>query len=350
MDEWVVIGGGQSGLAAAWAVKAAGCRPVILEAGERPVGSWAGYYDSLTLFSPVRFSSLPGLAFGGDPERYPHRDEVVDYLARYAEWLQVDVRTGCRVAKVVAGDGGFEVLLADGRRLGAARVLAATGGFGTPHRPALPGLDRFTGPVVHAAEYRDPAPFEGKRVVVVGAGNSAVQIAVELASCARVTVASRQPVKFVPQRPLGRDVHWWWRVTGVDRAPIGRWLPPQFSTPVLDAGAYRAAIEAGRPDRRPVFTGLDGGTVTWADGRREPVDAIVLATGYRPGLGYLEAMGALDPDGRPLHRDGLSTKHRGLGYVGLEWQRTLASATLRGVGPDARHVVRRLRGGRRHRS
>jgi putative flavoprotein involved in K+ transport len=280
---------------------------------------------------------------GGDPERHPHRDEVVDYLVRYAEWLQADVRTGCRVEEVVAGDGGFEVLLEGGRRLGADRVIAATGGFGTPYRPALPGLDRFTGSVVHAAEYRDPSPYEGKRVVVVGAGNSAVQIAVELAARARVTLASRKPVKFLPQRPLGRDVHWWWRVTGVDLAPVGRWLPKQFSTPVLDTGAYRAAIEAGRPDRRPVFTSLDGAEVTWADGGREPVDAIVLATGYRPGLGYLEAMGVLDHDGNPRQREGVSTTHRALGYVGLEWQRTLTSATLRGVGRDARYVVRRLR-------
>ena len=345
MEEWVVIGGGQSGLAAAWAVRQAGGRPVVVEAGERPVGSWAGYYDSLALFSPARSSSLPGLAFGGDPDRYPRRDEVVDYLARYAEWLRVDLRTGCRVEKVVAGGSGFEVLLEEGR-LGARRVIAATGGFGAPYRPALPGLDRFAGSVVHAAEYRDPAPYEGKRVVVVGAGNSAVQIAVELASHARVTVASRKPVKFVPQRPLGRDVHWWYAVTGVDRAPIGRWLPKQFSTPVLDAGVYRAAIEAGRPDRRPMFTDLDGAEVTWADGGRESVDAIVLATGYRPGLGYLEAMGALDPDGYPRHRGGVSTTHGGLAYVGLEWQRTLASATLRGVGRDARYVVRHLR---RHR-
>ncbi|MEU4446526.1 NAD(P)/FAD-dependent oxidoreductase [Actinosynnema sp. NPDC050801] len=342
MEQWVVIGGGQSGLAAAWAVKAAGGQPVVLEAGKWPTGSWAGYYDSLALFSPARFSSLPGLAFGGDPDRYPHRDEVVAYLARYAEWLGVEIRTGRRVEKVVAGAGGFEVAVASGERVPARRVIAATGGFGTPYRPALPGLGRFAGSVVHAAQYRNPEPYAGKRIVVVGAGNSAVQIAHELAAVARVTLASRKPVRFVKQRPWGRDVHWWWSVTGVDRAPVGRWLPKQFSTPVLDEGTYRAAITAGRPDRRPMFTDLDGDRVTWADGSRERVDALVLATGYRPGLGYLEAMGALDADGYPRHRSGLSTTHPGLGFVGLEWQRSLSSATLRGVGPDARYVVRRL--------
>ncbi|MCS7482851.1 NAD(P)-binding domain-containing protein, partial [Umezawaea endophytica] len=89
----LVIGGGQSGLAAAHAVKAAGGSPVVLEAGERPTGSWARYYDSLTLFSPAKYSELRGLAFGGDPDRYPHRDEVVDYLARYATRIDVDIRT-----------------------------------------------------------------------------------------------------------------------------------------------------------------------------------------------------------------------------------------------------------------
>lgn len=342
MEEWVVIGGGQSGLAAAHAVKAVGGRPVVLEAGGRPTGSWAGYYDSLTLFSPARYSSLPGLAFGGDPDRYPTRDEVVDYLARYAEHLDVDIRTGHRVEEVVAADDGFEVVLAD-RTLRARRVIAATGGFGAPHRPALRGLDAFTGSVVHAAEYRDPAPYRDQRVVVVGAGNSAVQIAVELAGTARVTLASRKPVRFSPQRPAGRDLHWWLKVTGVDAAPIGRWLPDRFSTPVLDTGAYASALAAGRPDRRPVFTDLDATTVTWADGAKEQVDAIILATGYRPGLSYLGSTAALGPDGYPHHRAGLSTTHRGLGYVGLEWQRSLSSATLRGVGRDARYVVRRLR-------
>ncbi|MFC6091538.1 flavin-containing monooxygenase [Saccharothrix lopnurensis] len=342
MVEVLVIGAGQSGLAAAHAVKFAGGSPVVLEAGDRPTGSWAGYYDSLTLFSPARYSALPGLAFGGDPDRYPHRDEVVAYLARYAEWLGVEIRAEQRVEKVVAGAGGFEVVVAGGERVAARRVIAATGGFGAPYRPALPGLERFAGAVVHAAEYRNPEPYAGKRVVVVGAGNSAVQIAHELAAEARVTLASRKPVHFVNQRPLGRDVHWWWSVTGVDRAPVGRWLPQQFSTPVLDEGIYRAAITAGRPDHRPMFTGLDGDAVTWFDGIRERVDALILATGYRPGLGYLEAMGALDANGYPRHRSGLSTTHPGLGFVGLEWQRSLSSATLRGVGPDARYVVRRL--------
>ncbi|MFC0071974.1 FAD-dependent oxidoreductase, partial [Umezawaea endophytica] len=140
----------------------------------------------------------------------------------------------------------------------------------------------------------------------------------------------------------GRDLHFWLTVTGVDIAPVGRLLPKHFTTPVLDAGVYRAAVAAGLPDRRPLFTGIDGSTVVWAEGTRETVDVIVLATGYRPDLGYLTPLGALDVDGWPLHRGGVSSGHTGLGYVGLEWQRSLSSATLRGVARDARHVLGRI--------
>ncbi|MEV0430928.1 NAD(P)/FAD-dependent oxidoreductase [Micromonospora sp. NPDC050495] len=338
----VVVGGGQSGLAAAGALRRAGRRPVILEAGEEPVGSWPRYYDSLTLFSPARYSSLPGLPFEGDPDRYPYRDEVVDYLRRYAATLDADIRTGQRVVEVTADGPRFGVHLADGDVLAARSVVAATGGFGRPHRPSIPGLDRYTGTLLHACDYRNPEPYRGQRVVIVGAGNSAVQIATELAKVARVTLATRAPVRFAPQRPLGRDLHFWYTVTGLDIAPIGRWLRHPPTVPVLDQGPYRAALAAGRPDRRPVFTVVDGNLVTWPGGESESVDAIILATGYRPDVGYLAPLGALDPHGSPRHVRGMSTTHPGLAFVGLEWQSSLNSASLRGVGRDARRVAASL--------
>ncbi|WP_335617988.1 flavin-containing monooxygenase [Lentzea guizhouensis] len=178
-------------------------RPLVLEAGAEPVSSWPHYYDSLTLFSPARYSALPGLPFPGDPEHYPHRDEVVDYLRSYAAPLDTDIRTGHRVAKV-AHDNGFRVTTDDGTDFAAPIVIAATGGFGRPHRPALPGLDDFPGTVLHAAQYRSPEPFHDQRVILVGAGNSAVQIAAELADHAQVTLATRKQVKFSAQRPFGR--------------------------------------------------------------------------------------------------------------------------------------------------
>jgi putative flavoprotein involved in K+ transport len=331
----VVIGGGQAGLAAAYALRNAGRTPVVLEAGAEPTGSWPSYYDSLALFSPARFSSLPGMAFPGDPDRYPHRDEVIDYLRRYAKNLDADIRTGHRVQAVRRDNEQFRVEVHGETMLTAPLVIAASGAFGHPHRPGLPGLDSFTGAVLHSADYREPRPFAGQRVVVVGAANTAVQVGVELAEHATVTLATRAPVKFAPQRPLGRDIHFWSTVSGFDHLPIGHLIRNPPHMPVIDHGRYRRAVQAGRPDQRRTFTAIDGTQLTWPDGTREHVDTIILATGYRPALSYL------DPAARS-HSRGLSTVHPGLGFVGMEWQRSFASATLRGVGRDARHVVRRL--------
>ncbi|MFD8412291.1 flavin-containing monooxygenase [Streptomyces sp. NPDC059650] len=341
--EVVVIGGGQAGLATAQALVQTGLQPVVLEASDRAAGAWPRYYDSLTLFSPARFSALPGVPFGGDPDRYPHRDEVVAYLTTYADRLQADIRTGQRVAAVLADGGGFTVELEGGGRLSARAVVAASGSFGRPHHPDLPGLATFGGQVLHAADYRSPAAFAGQRVVVVGAGNSAVQIAAELARESRTTLATRAPVRFARQRLLGRDLHFWLTRTGLDTAPLGRLLRTPPGQPVLDDGRYRAALAAGSPDRRPMFLRLDGDKVTWTDGITERLDALILATGYRPDVPYLAVLGgALDASGRPRHRNGASPAHPGLAFVGLEWQRSLSSNSLRGVGRDAERAARRL--------
>ncbi|MFG2018133.1 flavin-containing monooxygenase [Actinomadura geliboluensis] len=343
----LIVGGGQAGLATAHIARSLGRAPILLEEGDQPVGSWPHYYDSLTLFSPARRSALPGAVFPGDPDGYPARDEVVAYLADYAARLDADIRTGHRVEKVVvagAGDRrGFEVVTAGGEVFAAPMVIAATGGFSRPHRPDLPGLDGFSGTVLHSSDYRRPEPFAGKRVVIVGGGNSAVQIAIELAAHARVTLATRHPLRFMAQRVLGVDMHIWLQRTGLDAAG---WARPLLTggkgTPVFDTGTYRDAIATGNPDRRPMFTRLDGDQVVWSDGSRERTDVLLLATGYRPGVDYLAGLGALDEESRPRHRGGISTTHPGLGYVGLEWQRSFASATLRGVAADARHVLTRL--------
>ncbi|RKS07150.1 putative flavoprotein involved in K+ transport [Nocardiopsis sp. Huas11] len=335
----VVIGAGEAGLATVQAANGHRVRPLVLEASGEAGGSWPHYYESLTLFSPSPYASLPGHAMPGGGATYPHRDEVAAYLRDYAERLDADFRFGQKVTRVERDGGGFTVTTADGTRHGARALVAASGTFTRPHRPRLPGLDGFTGTVLHSSEYRTPEPFRGQRIVVVGAGNSGVEIAVELARVARVSLASRAPIAWVDQRPLGRDVHWWGAVTGVDSAPVGR-LWERVRTPVIDDGRFRAAFATGSPDRRPLFARLSGRRVEWADGTTEEVDTVLLATGYRPALDFLDGTGALDEAGRPLHSGGVSTTVPGLGYVGLEFQRSYSSASLRGVGRDAHRVVR----------
>lgn len=336
-----VIGAGQSGLAAAQALLDHGLHPVVLEASHQSAGSWPHYYDSLTLFSPARHSALPGLPFPGeDPDRYPHRDEVTDYLIRYAGRLDADIRTRTPVTAVETDNGGFTLHTADGHRLHADGIVAATGSFANPHHPTLPGQDTFTGQILHVADYRTPPPYAGRRILVVGAGNSAVQIGHELAHHATVTLATHAPLKFLPQRRSGADLHHWLTTTGFDHLPP-HWLAPLAGGAlVLDPGRYAAALQAGRWHRRPMFTHLDGDSAVWADGDRQQVDVLLLATGYRPHLPYLTTLpGALDTDGMPQHSGGLSTTHPGLVYLGLEFQRSFASNTLRGIAIDAAHVI-----------
>lgn len=187
-----------------------------------------------------------GLAAAYAAER-AGRDEVVEYLSACAADLTADIRLGHRVVSVEREPGGFRVRGEDGSELEARGLIAATGSFGSPHRPSLSGLDSFTGQVLHASEYRSQRSVQGERVVVVGGGNSAVQIAVELARSARVTLTTRSPLRWIGQRPLGRDLHWWLTRTGLDTAPIGRW--PNTAQPVVDDGTYRAAL-AGEASRR----------------------------------------------------------------------------------------------------
>ena len=172
---------------------------------------------------------------------------------------------------------------------------------------------------------------------MAGAGNSAVQVGYELAQVATVTLATRHPVTFMPQRRDGQDLHYWLKATGFDLLPP-EWLRHYLSGRwVVDTGKYQHALATGQLDRRPMFTAFDRDHVIWPDGTREKVATVVFATGYRPHRDYRSPLGALD-GGLPPHAGGISATHPGLVYVGLEFQRSFSN-TLRGVYRDAEHVI-----------
>lgn len=335
----LVIGAGQAGLAAAWHLQRASRSFLVLEASDAVGGSWNLYYDSLTLFSPRRFSALPGMAFPKGDGEYPRKGDVIAYLAAYADRFGFPIRTGCKVAAVRREGELFTVLADSGDVFEARNVIVAAGGFATPNLPMIPGEDTFNGKILHAYAYRNPAGFEGKRIVVVGGGNSAVQIAAELAHDAEVTLATRGPIKYLPARLLGLDLHYWLWLTRLDRTS----LFDDEGTPVLDDGSYRTAIAAGRPRHRAMFTRYMENGLLWPDGEKADIDAVIYATGYRPTVDFLaELPGALDTNDRPRQHNGIADLVPGLFFVGLPKQRNFASATLRGVGPDAEYVVKAL--------
>lgn len=328
----IVIGGGQAGLASGYHLQKKGLRFLILDASDEAGGSWPRYYDSLKLFSPARFSSMPGMKFPGDPNGYPKRDEVIRYLQDYRAKFQLPVRTNQCVASVERDGEGFTVRTMVGDTLWSRTIINATGSFHNPYTPAIPGQEAFQGRTLHSSEYWNPEPFRNQRVVVVGRGNSAVQIGVELAEVSKTSLAVLRPVQFMKSRLWGQDVHFWVRLIGFDTFPFWRFgKTAPSSSAVNDSGGYKEKVAAGKPDQQPMFTSFYEDGVIWPNGTKEAVDTVIFATGYRPHLPYLQAIGALDAEGRPLHQAGISDVP-GLYYVGLEGQRSFASATLRGGG------------------
>lgn len=339
MDDVIIIGAGQAGLAIGRELQKSGLAIRILEGGNKAGGSWPQYYDSLRLFSPVEYSSLPGLDFPGRRGTYPGKEEVAAYLRQYAQHFGLPITTNQTVVSAtVDALGRFQVQAKDGSIYRAQALVVATGTFRSPHRPNFPGQEGYEGRVLHACEYRNPSEFKRKQVIVVGAANSAVQISVELQSHASVTLASREPIRFLPQRILGQDIHFWFKTLGVDRST----RVSDQSSPVLDDGRYRRALRKDAPSSRPIFQSFTPTGVRWADGSEQNADAVILATGYRPSIPFLDRRTVVGPDGKIRHADGASLAIDRLYFVGQPGLRSFQSATLRGVGVDAAVLAPRI--------
>lgn len=339
----IVIGGGQAGLASGYYLRKKGYQFIILESSPLAAGSWPNYYESLTLFSPAYFSSLPGMKFPGDSKQYPTKSEVIQYLTKYAHHFQLPVHVNQPVLSVEKNKNVFTVVTGTEERYHSKAIINATGSFRSPYIPAIKGRELFNGQIIHSSEYRKPELFIHKRNVVVGSGNSAVQIAIELSTVSQTTLAVRQPVILQKQKVLGQDIHFWLKQSGFDRFPfwrLGKTAPKSKS--VLDLGEYKEQLENGNPDQVKMFTSFYSNGVIWPDGRKERIDTVIFATGFKNSLRHLEGSGAIDSKGEPIHVAGVSTAVSGIYFVGLEGQRSFASATLRGVGPDAKYVIRKL--------
>jgi putative flavoprotein involved in K+ transport len=337
----IIIGGGQSGLVAGYYLNSHNLTYIVLDANPDPGGSWQHYYKNLKLFSPAKYGQLPGLPFPGDPSREPTRYEVIDYLREYERLHQIPVERGVRVEAVHKPDDRFTLVTADGLSYRAKAVIAASGPFNTPYTPHLPGADHFQGRTLHAFDYHEPEPYRRQHVVVVGSRDSAMQIAYELSQVARVSVAARRPLEFMPKSVLGKSIFWWLHDTGYDELPLGLFTRLHGSKKIVGKQPYQTALNNGNPTVKPMFTHFTADGVVWGDGTPEPVDTVIYATGYKTGMTYLAPLPAREDDGYPIQTNGVSDVVDGLFFVGLFGQRSHASATLRGVGRDAKHIANR---------
>lgn len=337
--EIIVIGGGQAGLALGYWLRRSKRRFVILDREPRPGGAWQHAWESLTLFSPGPWSSLPGWLFPGGEAAYPSRDELLEYLTRYETRYTLPIERPVNVLGVHRDGTGFRIETDRGVRY-APVVVSATGTWGQPYLPDYPGRARFAGIQLHSAHYRRPEPFAGMRVVIVGAGNSGVQILAEVSQVADTRWMTCEPPAFLPDDVDGRVL--FERATARWKAGLeGRQvndLPGGFGNivmvPSVREARERNVLKALAPLREFAPHG-----VIWSDGYAEAVEAVIWCTGFRPVLDHLAPLGVVDGSDR-VETDGTQARFcPGLWLLGYGDWAGPASATLIGVGRIARSTA-----------
>ncbi|MCI3239998.1 MULTISPECIES: flavin-containing monooxygenase [Streptomyces] len=351
--ETVVIGGGQAGLATGYHLARRGRPFVILDAGERVGDAWRQRWDSLRLFSPARFDGLPGLPYPGPAWSFPTRDEFADYLQAYAAWAELPVRTRTAVRRVsYDGEGGRYLVETDGDlRYEADNVVVAAGHDRLPKTPAYAGQLAPHIRQLHSADYHNPGELQDGPVLVVGAGNSGADIALELARSHRVLLSGPHPGQLpwhIERRPahvLVPALFFLFRHVLTVRTPIGRKVRPKVlahSAPLIRVKS--ADLKAAGVERVARTTGVREGRPVLADGSTPDVANVVWCTGYRPDISWIDLPDAhvFDEDGEPAQRRGVVDCSPGLYFVGRLFQYAVASSMIQGVGRDAEHVVRHL--------
>ncbi len=343
--ETVIVGAGSAGLATAALLRREGLNPLVLEAGPEPGAAWRGRYDRLQLHTPRLLSGLPGMRIPRRFGRWVARDDLIEYLHRYAEQHELDLRTGTQVERIERDDDAWRLETSQGP-LRAEAVIVATGYNGAPFVPDWPGREGFTGELIHSSQYMSPAPYRGRDVLVVGAGNSGAEIAHDVrdggALRSRLSVRTppqivRRATAGVPAQLIGMAIkrvppHWVDPISKTQRKLSipdlsAQGLPrPEHgirtafiatgTTPILDVGIVDA-VRNGRVEVVAAVEGFDGAEVLLADGSRISPDAVIAATGFRAGLD--ELVGRLDvlgPRGLPLKTDGEPVLP-GLWFVGF---------------------------------
>jgi putative flavoprotein involved in K+ transport len=341
----IVIGGGQAGLAMGYHLAQQGRDFAILEAAGEPAAAWRARWESLRLFTPARYDSLPGRVFPGDPDRYPTRDEVVDYLTSYASHLGLPVELNSRVSSVRKEADGY-VVESDGGTYEADQVVVATGPFQVPRVP--PVAQRLHADVVnfHSSEYRTPAALPPGPALVVGGGNTGFQIAAEVAASHEVhlSVGSRQTP--LPQRFLGRDLFTFLEATGLMSKTVDSRIGRRLKDRETLIGSRASALRREHGvTLRPRTTDASGTTVSFEDGTKMDVSSVIWATGFELDHSWVDVPGVFDDNGRVVHRRGV-TESPGLYFLGLPWLHTRGSALLGWVRHDAKYLAEQIESSR----
>jgi putative flavoprotein involved in K+ transport len=347
----VIVGGGQAGLSAGYHLARRGVDFVILDENEQTGGNWRNAWDSLRLFTPGRYSGLPGMPFPVAPHAFATRDEMASYLRAYADRFELPVRNGVSVDGLhAAGEGktGY-VVTANGRRFEARNVIVATG---PQHLPLVPDFAQKIDPEVtqlHSSQYRNPSQLQPGPVLVVGASHSGPDIALEVAAGHSTTLAGpyRGEIPFdIEGRPARVIIRGLWFVANhvlTVKTPLGRKVRPEVRAhggPLIRVKA-RHLDEAGVEHVTAKVTGVHEGLPVLGDGRVVEAANVIWCTGFRLDFGWID-LPIVGDDGYPLEDRGIVASAPGVYFVGLPFQRSFASMLIGGVGKDAAYIARHI--------
>jgi putative flavoprotein involved in K+ transport len=336
----VVVGGGQAGLATGFHLSRRNINFVILDAYPRLGEAWRKRWESLRLFTPARLDGLPGTPFPGPANALPTKDEMAAYLESYADRHKLPIRLGVRV-DTLGREGQRYVLTAGTRRFEADQVVVATGGHPNPQRPDFAAeLDQSI-VQLHSSDYRDPSQLQDGDVLVVGAGNSGAEIALDAARQHRVWLSGRATGTVSPvlySRPS------WWLATKLItvKTSMGRKMATQLRTKgtplvrIRDSDFARAGIA-----RVPRVEGVEAGKPRLEGGRQLDVRNVVWCTGFKLDYSWIKLLAATGGH-IPTHERGVVLSQPGLYFMGLPFQFGHNSALIDGVSRDADYVGDRI--------
>lgn len=337
--EAVIVGGGQAGIAMGYHLKMNNLSFVILEGNERVGDSWRKRYNSLKLFTPYRYSSLPGLEMKGASNEYPTKDDMADYLEDYVQYFKIPVMCNTKVSKLDQQMDGSFLLQTNNEEIRTQQVIIATGAFQKPNIPNVfdQELDVFH---IHSSEYRSPSQVPGSDVLVVGGGNSGGQIAVELAKDRKVTIATGHRITFLPLTLFGRSVFSWLELSGLLHAGIdtlkGRWFK-NLKDPIF-GNELKGLIKNKKVYVKPKVIEVNNSEVIFEDHSRLKFDSIIWSTGFVPSYDWIKIKEVISTDGKPIHTRG-RTNSEGLFFIGLPWQYQRGSGLICGVSKDAEYLI-----------
>jgi cation diffusion facilitator CzcD-associated flavoprotein CzcO len=340
----IVIGGGQSGLAMGYYLRRSGLSYIILDSQKESGGAWLHTWQSLRLFSPAQWSSLPGMIMttdrsgqAGGSDYYPTRDGAIEYLKFYETKYNLPVKRKVEVFNVQKVDEEFQLQTSAGLLIAKA-VVSATGSFNNPIIPEIKGVGNFNGRILHSSQYESPSQFENKRVAVVGEGNSGAQILAEVSEIAGTIWITKNEPRFLPDHIDGRFL--FDAATQMYEAQKAgkQYKPPSLGDIVMVDSVKDARSRKVLKSLRP-FDHFTDDAIVWGDGHEEKIDVVIFCTGFKPALTHLKGLDVVNEDGKADTNGTRSKKVNGLWLVGYGNWTGFASATLIGVGRSAKATV-----------